>query len=393
MFEQKNLSIPLSLRENGNCFNCTSRLLDDIKRLKGIKKVEVREDPCGMLIEYDPNFTSMEVVENYAIRQGLKLKIHYSHEHYNIEGLDCPDCALKLEQRLSKIPGVTWVSLNFATSKIWFEYETEEVTSDKILSVIKKAGYNYSEPGVSKIATHISVSSYNLTGLDCPDCAAKLQKKLSKLEGVEEVLVNFGTSSMTVKHDRDLINRADIIVSVRESGYDATISSKDVGKGVVSFFSIKNKRLLFTVLSGIFVLCAVITHLFKTFIPFHSIMIGNYHLTVSHLFYFFAIVSGGYYVAKSAYHSIIVKIFDMNFLMSVAVIGALAIGEVEEGAMVVFLFALGNLLQSYTMDKARNAIRMLMDLAPKEANLKRGGNLLRVPISELTLGNLNQQTK
>jgi Cd2+/Zn2+-exporting ATPase len=78
----------------------------------------------------------------------------------------------------------------------------------------------------------------------------------------------------------------------------------------------------------------------------------------------------------------------MNFLMSVAVIGAIVIGEVEEGAMVVVLFALGNLLQSYTMDKARNAIRSLMDLAPNEANLKRGGKLHRVPVSELTLDDI-----
>ena len=75
----------------------------------------------------------------------------------------------------------------------------------------------------------------------------------------------------------------------------------------------------------------------------------------------------------------------MNLLMSIAVIGALGLGEFAEGAIVVFLFSLGNTLQSYTMDKARNAIRSLMDLAPKEAHLKKGGHLIKVPVSELEI--------
>jgi Cd2+/Zn2+-exporting ATPase len=74
--------------------------------------------------------------------------------------------------------------------------------------------------------------------------------------------------------------------------------------------------------------------------------------------------------------------------MTVAVIGAVAIGEVEEGAMVSFLFSLGNLLQSYTLDKTRNALRLLIDLAPREANLKTGGVLKKVPVTELKVNDI-----
>ena len=121
MTEVNYIRIPLSLKESGDCFNCIARLKDDIRRLKGVKSIEGTDDPSKMFIEYDPNLTSLEVIESYATRQGLKLKTHYAHEHYIIEDLDCPDCALKLEQAISKITGVTWVSLNYATSKIWFE--------------------------------------------------------------------------------------------------------------------------------------------------------------------------------------------------------------------------------------------------------------------------------
>jgi Cd2+/Zn2+-exporting ATPase len=389
MADQKNLTIPLSLRENGDCAHCTTRLIDDIKRLKGIKKVESAEDPSQIVVEYDPNFTSLELIENFAIRQGLKLQSHYNHSHYRIEGLDCADCATKLEQRISKIPGVTWVSLNFATSQVWFEYEPEVVNTERISSAIERAGYQYREPEIARVAPEISVSSFTLTGLDCPDCAAKLQSRLSKLEGVEEVLVNFGASTMTVKHDQTLTHRAQIIDVVEEAGYKATVIGVDVQKKPSSFFAAGNRKLVLTALSGICIFCGLLATLLKAAIPFSTLIsLAGHNLTVSHLFYLLAVVSGGYYSARSAYYSLFARTLDMNVLMSIGITGALAIGEVEEGAMVAFLFSLGNLLQSYTLDKARNAIKLLIDIAPQEANLKRGGSLAKVPLSGLTVGDV-----
>jgi Cd2+/Zn2+-exporting ATPase len=238
------------------------------------------------------------------------------------------------------------------------------------------------------VFTHITSSTFLLEGVDCPDCATKLQKKIAILDGIDDVHINFSASTMKVKHELGKINRADIITSVEEVGYIATITEGKSPVKTVRFFSINNKRLFSTIFSGSFILIALGAYLIKNSLPFYSIPIGSYSLILTNIFYLLAIISGGYYVAKSGYHSLLAKTFDMNFLMSAAVIGALAIGEYAEGAIVVFLFSLGNTLQSYTMDKARNAIRLLMDLAPKEAHLKKGGRLLKVPVSELKVGDI-----
>ena len=380
------IKIPLSLRETGDCFNCIARLRDDISRLKGIQRVEPADDPSTLLIEFDPNLTSWDVIESFAARQGLKLKTHYSHEHYLIEDIDCPDCALKLEQSISKIPGVTWVSLNYASSNIWFEYESEEVTREHILSAITKAGYRYRETEVSEVSTNLTLSTFTLEGLDCPECASKLQKKISTGEGVHEVRVNFSTSSLTVAHELSKINRTDLITAVEEAGYKATITEGTTSIKPSRFLALKNKKLLSTLLSGCFIMLAFITQLLNHTLPYYLLTTGLYTLTLPQVLYLLAIISGGYYSAKSGYYSLLSKTFDMNFLMTTAVIGALGIGEFEEGAMVIFLFSLGNTLQSYTMERARNAIRLLMALAPKEAFLKRGGRLIKVPIAELKVG-------
>ncbi|MGE5602953.1 MAG: heavy metal translocating P-type ATPase, partial [Nitrososphaerales archaeon] len=83
-----------------------------------------------------------------------------------------------------------------------------------------------------------------------------------------------------------------------------------------------------------------------------------------------SMVSGGYYVFRKGITNVwLTRSLDINFLMTIAALGAAAIGEWAEAALVVFLFSLGETLESYTMDRARNSIRSLMQLAPPEATL------------------------
>ncbi|MBP1722077.1 MAG: heavy metal translocating P-type ATPase, partial [Deltaproteobacteria bacterium] len=365
-----------------------ARLKDDIARLLGVRRVEETGDGTTLLIEFDPGFTTLEVIQSYVVRQGLRIKSHYGHEHYVIEGLDCPDCALKLEQALAKIPGVTWVSINFTTSKIWFEYEPEEVNREQILAAISRAGYRFREPEIAAVAPEASASSFQIKGLDCPDCAAKLQKRISLLEGVHEASLNYASATLLVRHDTEKTGRADILAAVEDAGYQANLKAGDTTEPGAGFFSIKNQKLFSTILSGSLIALAYAALLLGRHLHLPHLTVAGQSITPSHLLYLLAIFTGGYHVARSGYYSLIAKTFDMNFLMSAAVIGALGIGELEEGAMVVFLFSLGNTLQSYTMDKARNALRSLMDLAPKEAHLKKGGRLLRVPVSDIKIGDL-----
>jgi Zn2+/Cd2+-exporting ATPase len=383
--EEKTIRIPLSIRESGECFNCTSRLMDEIKRLKGVHTVAAAADPCNLLISYDPNFTSLESIESFIIRHGIRLKRHYDHKHYIIEHLDCPDCAVKLEQRISRLQGVTWASLNFAASTIWFEYEPEEVSLPAILSTIQKAGYEYREPQVSTIASSESTSSFHLSGLDCPDCAEKLQKKLSLCDGIEQADINFTTSVLKIHHDPARINRAEIISFIEKAGYGAKVFGAEVKKRLPEFFSIRNTRLFLTLLAGLCIAGAAVSSSFMDTLPLTIFIVGSYKFTMMHLLYLLAAASGGFYAARSGFYSLRAKSTDMNVLMTLAVIGALAISQFEEAAMVAFLFSLGNLLQSYTLDKTRNALRQLMDLAPREALLKRGGILQKVPVSELNI--------
>jgi Cd2+/Zn2+-exporting ATPase len=98
--------------------------------------------------------------------------------------------------------------------------------------------------------------------------------------------------------------------------------------------------------------------------------------------------TGGFYTARSGFSSLKSLSMDINFLMTVAVVGAAAIGEWAEGATVVFLFSLGNTLQAYTMEKTRNSIRALMDLSSREALVRRNGGGILLPVEEIAIGDI-----
>jgi len=210
-----------------------------------------------------------------------------------------------------------------------------------------------------------------LEGLDCADCAARLEKKLAKIAGVERVEVNFGASRLVARHT---VGVDEIIRAVEEAGYGAELA--EAGQAREEKLLWHDRKLMLTVLSGLFLLAGFSAALLNA--P-DRVVVG---------FFLATMLSGGFFVARSALYSVKSLSLDMNVLMSVAAIGAAAIGEWAEGATVVFLFALGNMLQAYSMDKTRRSIRALMELAPREALVRRGGREIKLPVEVIVVGDI-----
>ncbi|MDQ0257152.1 Cd2+/Zn2+-exporting ATPase [Evansella vedderi] len=102
-------------------------------------------------------------------------------------------------------------------------------------------------------------------------------------------------------------------------------------------------------------------------------------------FYALSIIIGGYKTARRALYGLKKLNFDMNVLMTIAVVGAVAIGEWVEGALVVIFFSLSNTLSVYTLEKARNSIKALMGLTPREANIIRNGEEIHLAVEEIQI--------
>jgi Zn2+/Cd2+-exporting ATPase len=102
--------------------------------------------------------------------------------------------------------------------------------------------------------------------------------------------------------------------------------------------------------------------------------------------YALAYASGGFYSIQDAWVTLKQRQFDVNFLMIIAAVGAALIGEPREGAILMFLFSLSNTLETYAMGRTHASVRALLDMAPKEADVYRDGQIVRVPVEDLEVG-------
>ncbi|HDR7780395.1 TPA: cadmium-translocating P-type ATPase [Bacillus wiedmannii] len=210
-----------------------------------------------------------------------------------------------------------------------------------------------------------SVQTYVVDGMDCGACALTIEKHLQNVSGVEEVRVNFATGKMHIRHDRDV---DDIIKEVSNAGFGASLAGARRGSAPVQ--KAKNTTLI---LSGLFL----------------ALGFGGSFTNISPLLitllYAASIGIGGYKPAKSAFYAIRSKSLDMNVLMISAAIGAVLIGQWLEGATVVWLFALGATLQNKSIERTRESIRGLIDLAPSEAWIKVGTELIKKSVDDIAV--------
>ena len=225
---------------------------------------------------------------------------------------------------------------------------------------------------INKIEDGFQKAVFRISGMDCGDCAAKLEKRIASMSGVKSATVNFGAGKLNVEHN---ITDTALIQAVKQAGYGAIKEDKVFRQPVPETLWWKNARTLSTIISGILLVTATALNWFGV----TGTGVWLYALTI---------IIGGFHAAKSGLYGLRSLSLDMNFLMTAAIVGAAAIGEWSEGATVAFLFSFGNSLQAYTMDKTRQSIRSLMELAPSVALVRRGDEEKHLPVEDIVVGDI-----
>lgn len=213
-----------------------------------------------------------------------------------------------------------------------------------------------------------NVQVFRIEGMDCSSCALTLEKHMKSLPEVQQISVNFSTGKMRLISS---LTNTDVLKEVSKAGYKAGPMSSKAGKQAEANTGAAN---LSTIVSGVLLALGFLASYTSA------------SLTVITFFYAISILIAGIKPARSAFYAIRSKSLDMNVLMTVAAIGAVCIGEWLEAATVVWLFALGNTLQNSSIEKTRDSIRSLMNLAPSEANVKVNGQLVATPVEEVNIG-------
>ena len=205
-------------------------------------------------------------------------------------------------------------------------------------------------------------------GMDCASCAATVEKRVGQLPGVYRAVVNFAAGRLDAEHEPGLALE-EIEKAVRDAGYEVQ-RAQEVERPpfwrTPRAISVSASALLFAF--GL------------------ALGLAGGPEVASVGAYLAAIVVGGVPIFRAALAGLRARHMDMNVLMSAATIGAVGIGEWAEAASVVVLFAAGNALQVYAIDRTRGAVRTLARLAPDEVLVCRGGYENLVGAGEVAVG-------
>jgi len=378
--ERIKIEVNVLLPAGNGCQPCQERLQQRIQSYRGIEEAHLDrgDETPRFCIHYDPNLINVDSIRALASEEGAQLELRYRHETLPVAGLDCADCARTLEGSIARLAGVRWVSANFAASTLAVEYDVEQVERGEILARIRGLGYDIHEPAspLHLAAAHEMV--FDVDGLDCADCALHLEEALRNTTGVGQVSVDFSLARVRLMPQGGMQVQAEVEKVAEGMGYllrPQTAPGREAREETWRERLWKRRRDLSTVAAGLLIAVAVVLQL-----------LGLPEPVVAATFVA-AILTGGYYIGRSGWAALrTARTLDMNALMSIAAIGAIFVGEWAEGAVAMFLFSLGNTLESYTMDRARNAIRSLMDLSPRRATVVHGNQERQIPVEDLRTG-------
>jgi Cd2+/Zn2+-exporting ATPase len=219
---------------------------------------------------------------------------------------------------------------------------------------------------MSDVASKKSV--YRVQGFTCTNCAAKFEQNVKALPEVEDAQVNFGASKISVYGEASVqeLEKAGAFEGLK-------VYPEKEQRSIEKEPFWKRRSTITTALSAIFLISGW--------------FVGEEH-PASFMLFALAILIGGYELFIKGIRSLVRFNFNMNTLMTIAIIGAAAIGQWMEGATVVFLFAISEALESFSMEKARHSIRSLMNVAPKEATIRRGGQELQINVDDIAIGDI-----
>lgn len=286
-----------------------------------------------------------------------------------IRGLDCAGCAAELEEELSKIVGVKEVNVSFVDQKIYLECETEKVVDD-----VKYAVNHFEEVQVlEEVATSVlenGATLLRIKNLHCAACALDLEDEIKKIKEVEDVQVDFLSQTILIKASEEGIKKA-----IKKANNFENVKVIDGGRYERKKDSHKKEWILI----GVSAICFIL--------GFFMGKIGGMVATTGLIFYAIAYFAVGYPVLYSTIKNCAKgKIFDENFLMTVASIGAVVLGQYSEGVLVMLLYQTGELLQAIAVGASRNSVTELMALKSERAYVFRGESYEEISPEELVVG-------
>lgn len=307
-----------------------------------------------------------------------------------LEGLDCANCAAKIEVKVRELEDVKEATLNFITKTLSIEIKDVDKI-DSVISEIRNI-VNKFEPHVvvqEKIIDKSSKKVLVLMGLMCGSCAAKIENEIKTFKGVKNAHIDFVSGRLVIEANKKNLDRiveeaikivkriepdVDVMEENKVTSTSEHYNSFDRGNEQ-SHSEGNNKKELMRLTIGI--------------IFFGLAIISKFSFWTEYTLYFISyLIIGGKVLKRAGKNILRGQVFDENFLMALATVGAFAIKEFPEGVAVMLFYEIGEYIQELAVNRSRKSIAELMDIRPDYANLKIGNDIQKVSPEEVNIGDL-----
>ena len=335
---------------------------------------------------------------------------------YDLKGLDCANCAQKVQERVSDLKGIKECNVFFATTKMFVETIDDSFDEALLIKTVKSVEPDVEVINLSNEFHDDKIHHHNhnkcscehdhehhhkhencscghdhdietikhddlkeginikISGLDCANCAMKVEQAINKMNEIDKAQIIFSTETLKVKpkgsvDQNKLLKQIQKVVDQVEDG--VTLSLKDT-------LQVIEKPRLFVCKDHLGLIIGTVIYII-------AIIIGDFEFDA--LIYGIAYLLVGYKVILKALKNIgRGEIFDENFLMCIATIGAFCISDYKEAIAVMLFYSVGEIFQAYAVNKTRTSISSLMDLKSDYANLIVGDDIIKVAPEKIKIG-------
>ena len=326
-------------------------------------------------------------------------------KNYQLGGISCQVCVNKIEKRLSKLEGIKEATVNLSTEKLSVDYDETILKEEIIIETVKKLGYEIEEE------SDLKDIELDIDGISCQVCVNKIEKKVSKLNGVKSVIVNLANSRGKIVYDSDVIKLSEILEVMQKMGYTGTKheESSENLKDKEKEEHLKREFLEFKIAIIFSVVVFYIAMGTMIGLPVPAIIspdINPLNFAIVQLILSLPVV----YIGRRFYIVGIKQLFmkspSMDSLIATgtgsaliySIYGTFKIAEgdyhyvhslyFESAVVILALILLGKYLEGVSKGKTSEAIKKLMSLKSKKANLIRNGEIVQVDIEEVEKGEI-----
>ena len=307
---------------------------------------------------------------------------------YILQNLGCANCAAKMEYKIKELPGVTYANVSFATKQLRLSAADHEALLPEIQKictsiesdvVVVPRDRRPNLGGKSRV--------YLVQNLDCANCGAKIERALNAMPEIDEATLTFTTKKLRVsaKNYNGLLEKMQAVTDKVEEGVvlleaeskpslAPELEERKKSGGILSELSEKQTIIEIVLGGAVFIITEWL-----------GLVPEAYHM---YFLIFAYILLGGRIVLTALKNIAKGNVFDENFLMTVATLGAFAIQAWEEAVGVMFFYRVGEYFEQRAVEKSRGQIMDAVDLRPEVVNLLVGEDVKVIPAADAHVGDI-----